>query len=228
MAGMVPFQSGVTRVMHFCRQTWHHYFFLVGVQQECDRLRKSLAKVEMERNRRFESEQALQRLQELLETNAQAPYRMLPAQVTGVDPSGWFKTVIINKGQSHGVLKEMAVLSTKGLVGHVIKAFDQSAMVLLIIDPASAVDALIQRSRFRGIVEGETAVSCRLKYVVRKADVKIGDLVLSSGLDGIFPKGLRIGTISQVLNPGTGLFQNAKVKPLVDFSRLEEVLVIVE
>ena len=224
----MPFQAGVTRVMHFCRRTWNHYFYLVGVQQERDRLKEELGAAEMEKNRCLESALATERLRELLEMNAEAPYRMLPAQVAGIDPSGWFKTVIINKGTGDGVSKGMAVVATKGLVGHVIKAFDRSAMVLLVIDRTSAVDALVQRSRFRGIVEGETPVNCRFKYLVRKADVKIGDTVVSSGLDGVFPKGLRVGAISQILNPGSGLFQEPRVRPFVDFARLEEVLVILE
>jgi rod shape-determining protein MreC len=86
----------------------------------------------------------------------------------------------------------MAVIAPGGIVGHVIKGFDWSAQVLLVIDRSSAVDALVQRTRFRGIIEGETDETCRFKYVVRKADVKIGDTVISSGLDGLFPKGLPV------------------------------------
>jgi rod shape-determining protein MreC len=228
MAGIVPFQTSVTRVMLFSRRTWDHYFQLVGVREECDRLHAMLAASEMEKNRYIESALACRRLDELLEKNIGLPYRMLPALVTGLDPSGWFKTVIINKGTGDGVSKGMAVVATQGLVGHVVKAFDGSAMVLLIIDPTSAVDALVQRSRFRGIVAGETILSCRFKYLVRKADARIGDTVVSSGLDGVFPKGLRVGTISRIFDPRAGLFREATIRPFVDFARLEEVLVILE
>jgi rod shape-determining protein MreC len=145
-----------------------------------------------------------------------------------VDPSGWFKTIVINKGTRDGVAKGMAVVATDGLVGHVVKAFDGSAMVLLVIDPTSAVDALVQRSRFRGIVEGESTARCRFKYLVRKADVKRGDVVISSGLDGVFPKGLPVGTVADVFETHTGLFQEAKIQPFVNFTRLEEVLVVLE
>jgi rod shape-determining protein MreC len=228
LAGIVPFQTSVTRVTRHSRKTWNHYFYLIGVREECDRLRTLLARSETEKSRSLESELSCQRLQALLDMSARTPYAVLPAEVAGVDPTGWFKTIVINRGTRDGIARGMAVAAAGGLVGHVIKVSDASAMVLLIIDPTSAVDALVQRSRYRGIVEGESNDRCRLKYVVRKADVQMGDAVVATGLDGIFPKGLPIGTISGVMNPQTGLFQEAKLLPFVDFSRLEEVLVILE
>jgi rod shape-determining protein MreC len=187
-----------------------------------------LAKAEMERSRYLESELARKRLQELLEVKSEVPHQLLSAQVAGLDPSGWSKTIVINRGAKDGVTKGMAVIAPGGIVGHVIKGFDWSAQVLLVIDRSSAVDALVQRTRFRGIIEGETDETCRFKYVVRKADVKIGDTVISSGLDGLFPKGLPVGTVSDIARPTSGLFQEVKVRPFVNFTKLEEVLVILE
>jgi rod shape-determining protein MreC len=228
MAGMVPFQESVTCTMRFCRRVWHHYFYLVGVREECEQLKRMLGKADMERSRHLESELACKRLGELLEVKYKVPHKLLPAQVAALDPSGWSKSIIINKGSKDGVTKRMAVIAPGGIVGHVIKGFDWSAQVLLAIDRGSAIDALVQRSRFRGIVEGETDEACRFNYVVRKADVKIGDTIVSSGLDGIFPKGLLVGTVSEISKPASGLFQEVKVRPFVDFTRLEEVLVVLE
>ena len=228
MAGIVPFQEGTTRGMLFCRRVWHRYFYLIGVREECDRLKRILAKAEIERSRYLESELACERLQELLEVKSEVPRQLLSAQVAGLDPSGWSKTIVINRGSRDGVTKGMAVIAPGGVVGHVIKCFDWSAQVLLVIDRSSAIDALVQRTRFRGIVEGETDETCRLKYVVRKADVKIGDTVISSGLDGLFPKGLPVGTVSDISRPTSGLFQEVKVRPFVNFTKLEDVLVILE
>jgi len=228
MAGIVPFQEGTTRGMHFCRRVWHQYFYLIGVREECDRLKRMLAEAEMERSRYLESELAFKRLQELLEVKSEVPHHLLSAQVAGLDPSGWSKTIVINRGAKDGVTKGMAVIAPGGIVGHVIKGFDWSAQVLLVIDRSSAIDALVQRTRFRGIIEGETDETCRFKYVVRKADVKIGDTVISSGLDGLFPKGLPVGTVSDISRPAAGLFQEVKVRPFVNFTKLEEVLVILE
>jgi rod shape-determining protein MreC len=187
-----------------------------------------LAEAEMERSRYLESELAFKRLQELLEVKSEVPHHLLSAQVAGLDPSGWSKTIVINRGAKDGVTKGMAVIAPGGIVGHVIKGFDWSAQVLLVIDRSSAIDALVQRTRFRGIIEGETDETCRFKYVVRKADVKIGDTVISSGLDGLFPKGLPVGTVSDISRPAAGLFQEVKVRPFVNFTKLEEVLVILE
>ena len=228
MAGIVPFQEGATGTIHFCRRAWHHYFSLVGVREECDRLRKMLAKSEMERSRDLESKLGCKRLEELLEVKSEVSHRLLVAQVAGLDPSGWSKTIIINKGTKDGVAKGMAVIAPGGAVGHIIRDFDWSAQVLLLVDRSSAIDALIQRTRFRGIIEGETEEVCRFKYVVRKADVEIGDTVISSGFDGLFPKGLPVGTVSEISRPTSGLFQEVKVRPFVNFTRLEEVLVILD
>ena len=228
MAGILPFQECVTRTVHFCGSMWHHYFHLVAVREECDRLKGMLAEAQMEKSRYQESEFACQRLRKLLEVKSEVPHRMLPARVVGLDPSGWFKTVFINRGTADGVSNGMAVIASGGIVGRVIGASGRYAKVLLMIDRSSAIDALVQRTRSRGIVEGETSESCRLKYIVRKADIKIEDTVISSGLDGLFPKGLRVGAISEISRPSSGLFQEVRVRPFVDFTRLEEVLVILE
>jgi rod shape-determining protein MreC len=187
-----------------------------------------LAKAEMEKSRYLESELAYQRLRKLLEMKSEVPHRMLPAKVVGLDPSGWFKTILINRGTRDGVSKGMAVITSGGIVGRIIGASRRHAKVLLIVDRSSAIDGLVQRTRSRGIVEGETSESCRFKYIVRKADIKIEDTVISSGLDGLFPKGLRVGAISEISKPSSGLFQEVKVRPFVDFTKLEEVLVVLE
>ena len=122
----------------------------------------------------------------------------------------------------------MPVVSPDGIVGQIVTASYEYAKVMLMTDRSSAIDALVQRNRARGIVEGETDETCLFKYVVRKAELEIGDVVVSSGLDGIFPKGLRIGAVSNISKVESSIFQEVKVTPFVDFGRLEEVLVIVE
>ncbi len=228
MAAVAPFQEGVMRTIGLCEHMWSHYFNLVTVRQECDRLKGLLADAELEKNRHLESELACERLGKLLELKNSLPPRLLTAQVVGLDPSGWFKTIIINKGTNHGVSKGMPVIAPEGIVGQIVVPSYHYSKVLLIIDGSSAVDALVQRTRSRGIVEGETEEYCRFKYVVRKADVSIGDTVISSGLDGLFPKGLRVGSVEKISKSNSGIFQEVKVRPFVDFARLEEVLVMLE
>ena len=114
----------------------------------------------------------------------------------------------------------------EGIVGQIIGVSRWHAKVLLVIDQNSAVDALVQSSRARGIVKGESTERCQLKYVLRKHEINLGDTVISSGLDGVFPKGLRVGRVSSVVRPNSGIFQSVSVAPYVDFETLEEVLII--
>jgi rod shape-determining protein MreC len=228
MAGIAPFQEGVTKTIRFCEHVWSHYFYLVNVRQECDDLKGLLAKASLERSKYVESERTCQRLQKLLEMKSTIPERLMPAQVVGLDPSGWFKTIIINRGTHDGVAKGMPVIAPEGIVGQIVTASYGYSKVMLIIDRSSAIDALVQRTRTRGIVEGETDELCRFKYALRKADISVGDTVVSSGLDRLFPKGLRVGSVKEISKDKPGIFQVVRVQPFVDFARLEEVLVVLE
>jgi rod shape-determining protein MreC len=132
---------------------------------------------------------------------------------------------VIDRGTQDGIVKGSAVLAPEGIVGQVFLASAHAARVLLVSDHNSGVDAIVQRTRAQGIVQGTVDAGCVLKYVKRTEDVQLGDDVITSGLDGIFPKGLPIGRVVEVDKRGRGLFQHAEVKPSVDFDQLEEVLV---
>src|SRR5262249_30724941 len=139
------------------------------------------------------------------------------AQIIGRDPLPWFSTVTINKGEADGVQKNMAVLSPFGVVGQTTTISAHSARVLLITDHNSSVDGVVQRSRARGIVEGALDGRCLMKYLKRGEDVEVGDRVVTSGLDGIFPKGVIVGDVTRVTRGNRGLMQVAEVKPSVPF-----------
>lgn len=228
MAAISPFQEGVTQSVRFCEDVWSHYFFLASAQRENDTLRRQLAEATMQKSRYLESQRACERLQRLLETKKSLPEHLLFAQVVGRDPSGWFKAIVINRGTNDGVAKAMPVVAPEGIVGQVVTASYNYSKVMLLIDRSSAIDSLVQRNRARGIVEGETDELCQFKYVLRKADVQVGDIIVSSGLDGLFPKGLRIGFVKELSKDRPGIFQDVLIKPFVDFTRLEEVLVIIK
>jgi rod shape-determining protein MreC len=148
--------------------------------------------------------------------------------VVGKDPSPWFRSIIIDKGKNDGVVRGLPVVVPDGIAGQVVDASGGFAKVMLIIDPTSAVDAIVQRTRSRGIVQGEFPGQCLLKYVLRKHNIQVGDTVISSGLDGVFPKGQRIGRVTEVLRGSAGVFQDVVVTPFVDFERLELVLVVLD
>lgn len=223
---VAPFQEFVTRSMRFVQDIWTHYFFLISVARENDNLKKSLNQYVEKNNQWHEIELANRRLRRLLNFKKAPTNRVVAAEVVGKDPSGWFRTVVIDKGKADGLQKGLAVVLPTGIVGQVIEAAGHYSKVMLIIDRNSAVDALLQRSRARGIVKGESADQCRFEFVLRKHDVRIGDIVIASGLDGVYPKGLRIGRVADISERDADIFYEITVDPFVDYEKLEEVLVI--
>ena len=223
---VAPFQEFVTRSVRFTREIWENYFFLVAVSQENQELKKSLNDAIEKNNQWNELKLANDRLRNLLSFQKSLTNRVIAAEVIGKDPSVWFKTVIIDKGKADGLQKGLPVVLPQGITGQVIEASDRYSKVMLIIDRNSAVDALVQRSRARGIIKGASADQCRFEFVLRKNDVQIGDTVVASGFDGVYPKGLRIGRVSDLSERSSDIFYEITVTPFVDFEKLEEVLVI--
>ncbi len=223
---IAPFQKITTRSISFIRDVWSHYFCLVAVKQENDKLKKVLSRA-IEKNNRFNEIEIFNlRLRKLLNFRKNMAGQVLVAEVIGKDPSPWFKTIIIDKGKSDGIEKGLPVLVPEGIVGQVIDASLHSSKVLLIIDQISAVDALVQRTRARGIIKGGSTGQCFFTYALRKHDTRVGDTIVSSGLDTVFPKGLHIGKVSEVIKRNFGIFQEVIVTPYVDCEKLEEVLVV--
>jgi len=223
---IAPFQKASSSSIRFLRDIWQHYFFLVHAAKENDYLEKELGKA-FERNIQLkELKLSNSRLRSLLNFQEKITDRVLSAEVIGKDPSPYFKTILVDKGKNDGVEKGMAVVIPKGIAGQITDVSSHYSKVLLIIDHNSAVDALVQNDRARGIIQGGAAGQCFLKYVLRKHDIAIGDTVVSSGMDGVFPKGLGVGVVSSVIKPKSGIFQEVTVTPYVDFEKLEEVLIV--
>lgn len=172
-----------------------------------------------------------QRFQVMLDYKKNSPqYDLVAAAVIAREPGTWFSTIVINRGSDSGLAKDMPVITPNGLVGHIVSIYNNSAKVMLILDPRSAVGGLVQRpeARVTGIVIGQahnTTVP-RMTNLARESDVIKGDIIVTSGLGGIFPKGILIGEVSDVRNEEGGLLKYAEIKTAVDFSKLEEVLVI--
>lgn len=221
-----PMQAVTTTGVGRVDDVWSGYVGLVGVAHENKALRERLAELEEERQRMLEIELENARLAKLLDVRSSVPAKALAARVVGKDASGWFETFTLDRGENDGVAAGMAVVSPEGVVGRIASASSHAARVLLISDHNSGVDALIQRTRARGIVEGTLAGAATLKYVKPAEVLEVGDVVVTSGLDGIFPKGLRLGRIVGVTKRESGLFQIADVDPFVEFSKLEEVLIL--
>jgi rod shape-determining protein MreC len=230
-AMMVELTAPVQKVVHLVvtavGDVWRGYFGLVGVQRENQQLQEEVRELRRQLNLYREAALANQRLRDLLNfKEAKGRMPLLPAEVVAFDPSRWFKTLLIDKGAQDGLGRDMAVVSASGVVGRLIGVSSHYAKVLLVLDRNSAVDALVQRSRSRGILVGLGEGRCRLKYVERNDDVQVGDQVITSGLGGVFPKGILLGQVEKVQHSDAGLFQMVDVTPAVDFSRLEEVLIV--
>jgi len=223
-----PFQKDVTGFFRSVKNIWNHYFFLVAAAQENQRLKKELGERLQQLNECSEIGLANQRLRHLLGFEPDVHRPMTAARVVGRDPSPWAKTVIVDKGTANGIQQGAPVVVPEGVVGVVVEASAGYAKVLLLIDPNSAVDALVQSTRARGIVKGGGTGVCEFDYVLRKHSVSVGDTVVSSGLDGVFPKGLRVGRVSEIVRQNAGIFQKVSVTPYVDFEILEEVFIISE
>lgn len=167
-----------------------------------------------------------ERLRQIVGFNSPLEGRKIVAQVIAQDVSPEFRMIRINKGSLQGVETGMAVIALEGVVGRVIRAGRDFSDVLSLLDSSSAIDALLQRNRVRGVVEGQGSQQLSMKYLRRTDDVQDGDVIVSSGIGGLFPKGLTIGKVTSVKKKNFGITQTVEVLPSVDFNRLEEVTVI--
>jgi rod shape-determining protein MreC len=226
---MHPLQIGVTAASSYVGLAWDRYVALWSLRQENEQLRRRVRDLENTARRAGEVELANQRLGRLLELQhrlGDLGSQTVSARIVGRSPLAWVKTVVLDKGSNQGVAKGMAVLAPDGTVGQVVSSSPNAARVLLVADINSAVDALMSHTRTHGIVSGTREGSCILKYVARLDDVIVGDAVLTSGQDGIFPKDQVIGTVERVGTQDGGMFQNVEVKLSVDLAKVEEVLVV--
>jgi rod shape-determining protein MreC len=205
---------------------WSRYIALQGVEDENRQLRRDLDALQGQNNQLREAASATERLTALLEFKAQALPTMIAAQVIGRDTGNWYRTIILNKGQSDGIQPDMGVITSAGVVGRIVKTTAATSVVLLVTDPNNAIAGLIQRTRDEGIVEGTMQGLAHLKYIPLLSGVRSGDRVVTSGLVGGFPRGLAIGTITSIDKEEGALFQSAELTPDVDGDRVEEVLVI--
>ena len=221
-----PLQRVTTVGVEAVHGLWTRYVSLVGIEEENRQIHARLRLLEAERHRAAEIELQNRRFRELLRFRTELPGEVVTARVIGQDSSGWFQTFTLDRGERDGVKAGMPVVCADGVVGRIAQSSPHASRVLLLSDHNSGVDALVQRTRARGIVEGALNGICSMKYIKRTDDIAVGDVIITSGLDGIFPKGILIGRAIAVAQKGYGLFRVADVVPAVDFQKLEEVMVI--
>jgi len=223
-----PLQKGLTKISDSAHSAWQGVVELKQLKVEKAALAKEVRILRDENRQLKEQYLENQRLRKLLLFREKIPYETTNAQVIGRSVDNWFSLLTLDKGTKDGLKKGMAVISVNGLIGQVTSVTNHTARVLLIIDQNSAVSGLIQETRENGIVEGTTKPSGFLimKGLPRDAQVKEGEHVLSSGLGGVFPKGLIIGRVVKVESETYGIAKKALITPAENFSSLEEVMVI--
>lgn len=221
-------QRAVTGFSGFFSDRWQSYISLWDVREENKRLRDEVQRYKA-LNAEFREALATNvRLEKLLELKESLPPPTITARIIGRDPSIWYRTIIIDRGSSHGVQRGMPVVCAEGVVGQVMNTSPHFCKVLLANDPNSATEAIVQENRAQGIVKGKSEDLYELQYVLKSYEITMNDHVVTSGMGGVFPKGIPIGTISQVISNPTGMFQRIDVKPSVNFSQLEYVIIIMK
>jgi rod shape-determining protein MreC len=218
-------QRGAAGFTGGIRNAWNGYVNLRGVRVENEQLKRQLAALQLQFQQERAQAQRTRQLERLLGFREELQVETIPAGVIGAGATNDFHGITIDRGSNAGVAVNMAVIAPTGLVGRVVTPTQHASKVQLLIDRNAAAGALVERSRAQGIVIGTGADLIRMDFVAATAEIAVGDTIVSSGVDGIYPKGFVIGRVEQVDN-GNGIYKSIRVRPSVDFNRLEEVLVV--
>lgn len=221
-----PLQYVVNGIASTLQQGWSSYVWLIDAEERNTRLMERLEALEAENSRLLEWESEVVRLRQIVGAMEEHQLQGIAAEVIGHDSTNWVRTITVDKGSLHGVAPGLAVISGDAVVGQVVGASPHTSRVLLLTDHASAVDSIIQTSRVRGVVHGMGKGECELRYVLQEEKVEVGDRLIASGMDRIFPKGVTVGVVSDVSRAGQSMFRRIKVRPAADLTRLETVLVV--
>lgn len=229
-----PLATAVTWVGSSASSIWHHYIALTRTSVENDQLRQDVAGLRQQVLALQEAQLENQRLHQLLNLSETWRQKPVVARVIAASSHHDIRTIVINRGWADGIERDRPVMADGGLVGRVRVLTEHTATVLLITDPNSALDVLDARSRVRGLLVGalkdtelhRPVTLTQLEYVSQDSDIQQGDLLVTSGMDGVYPKGLPVGQVHALRKDAFGLFEEALVLPAADLSRLEEVIVL--
>ncbi len=229
VAMVSPFQKAAVNTGVAVRGLWHSYIDLRGMRRDNDLLQEEVNRLRMEQVRMHEDAEQGRRLQALLGFKQQFPSKTVAAEVIGTSGTELSRVVYVNRGRRDGLEPGMAVITPDGIVGKVTRADRTTSQILLINDPTSGAGVMLERLRLNGILKGTTAGYPEILYVMADEKIQTGDRVLTTGGDRVFPKGMLVGTVESVMpDRERDPFLAIKVRPAVNLSRLEEVLVITE
>jgi rod shape-determining protein MreC len=221
-----PAQTALNVSLSNVQNAWLRYIALVGIEEENKNLKKKIDELTAMNLSYQESYKEAQRLKKLLAFSDEHNYHFISARVIGREQAALSRTILIDKGFAHGLKAGMPVVAPPGLIGRLVDVSWHASRVLLFIDENSNIDAMVQRNRTQGIISGAGSRGMILKYISKTQDVKEGDVIVSSGMGGVFPKGLLIGQVGHVDRQEASLFIKINVAPYVDLSKLEEILIL--
>lgn len=222
-----PVQEGLASSKKNLSSLWDNYLSIVDTSKENTVLKKQISRLESDLTFMEEMRKENLRLKRLLNFSDEKSHQRVLAQVVGWDSANEFKVIRLNKGTRHGIKTMSPVITDHGLVGYVYRATENYADVLTILDQNNRVDVVVERTRTHGIIEGVFNFKCALKYIMRNEPVEVGDKLITAGVGGIYPKGIKVGMITDIAKESFGMTLSIDVVPSVDFDKLEEVLVLI-
>ncbi len=219
-------QNGYSKLVYIVKDTTREYLNLIDIKKENRDLKEKLARLEAQLAIHDEVVNENTRLLGLVDFKQREPMDLVAAKVIGFDLFSQYATVRINRGSDSGIVPGQAVVTPVGVVGSILSANNNTSQVLVLTDRYSVIDAIVQRSRARGVVEGKTQTSAQLKYLQRTDDVLVGDLIVTSGLDPALPQGFPVGKVISAVKKTYGITQAVELEPMIDASQLEEVFIV--
>jgi rod shape-determining protein MreC len=224
---VTPVQSLLVRIHRGALGFWANYIDWKAARRENTVLRGENEQLRVMSLQAGEAREENARLRRLLALKSRLPLATLAGEVIGREAGGWVRSLTVNRGRGDGIAQQTPVIVPDGLVGRVVQVHRGAAVIQLLNDPASTVGAVVLRTRTAGLVEGDAGGTVRFKFMARDgSSVAPGDLVVTSGLGTLFPKGLPVGRVVKIEDKGSALFHFAVLAPAVDFSRVEEVLLL--
>ena len=216
----------IANIQDSVEESWSRYIALQEVWDENQQLKAQVLRLQGEQNRLREQAILNLEFQKLFAYQESVPMTTVAARIIGRNVSNWYRAYVIDKGGQDGIHAEMGVITDAGVVGRIVRVNPNTSIVLLLSDPNVAITGMMQKSRDEGIIQGTPQGKIRMKYLPPLSPVQVGDVVVTSGLTNDFPRGLFIGHIQQMTKAATDLFQSGIITPIVNFAKLEGVLVI--